>query len=185
VDLRAESARRIVELDLPGYAIGGLSVGEGHEKMLAVLDHIDQQLPKDKPRYLMGVGEPRDILAAVARGVDMFDCVLPTRNGRNAEAFTSNGRLKLRNAAHARDARPLDESCTCYTCAHFSRAALRHYFMAEEMLGPMLVTIHNLAFFARFMAAIGGAIADNALAARSRDWLERLYPAGASDEALG
>ena len=177
VDLRAESARRIVELDLPGYAIGGLSVGEGHEKMVAVLDHIDEQLPRNKPRYLMGVGEPRDILAGVLRGVDMFDCVLPTRNGRNAQAFTWNGRLKLRNAVFARDARPLEEGCPCYTCTNFSRGVLRHYFMAEEMLGPTLVTIHNLAFFARFMDAIRQAIAENALAPRSREWLERLYPA--------
>ena len=175
-DLRAESAARIVELDLPGYAIGGLSVGEGHRRMTAVLEHIDEQLPRDRPRYLMGVGEPRDILSAVARGVDMFDCVLPTRNGRNGQAFTWAGRLKLRNAACARDERPLDDHCRCYACRNFSRAAIRHYFLAEEMLGPTLVTIHNLTFFAGFMAAVRGAIADGQLAQRSAEWLRQMYP---------
>ncbi len=175
VDLRAESARRIVELDLPGYAIGGLSVGEGHEPMVAVLDHIDEQLPKGKPRYLMGVGEPRDILAAVLRGVDMFDCVLPTRNARNGQAFTWTGRLKLRNAIHARETLPLDETCPCYTCRNFSRGALRHYFMASEMLGPTLLTIHNLAFFAQFMAVIRQAIFEGDLESKSASWLDAMY----------
>jgi len=175
LDLRAVSARRIVELDLPGYAVGGLSVGEGHERMLEVLEHVDGQLPREKPRYLMGVGEPRDMLAAVARGVDMFDCVMPTRNGRNAQAFTWNGRMKLRNACHTRDGRPIDEHCPCYACRHYSRAALRHYFMAQEMLGPTLLTIHNLAFFAQFMNAIAQAIAEDALAQRSAGWLEQMY----------
>ena len=133
----------------------------------------------------MGVGEPRDILAAVRRGVDMFDCVLPSRNGRNGQAFTWGGRLRLRNAAFARDARPIDADCPCYTCRHFSRAALRHYFLAEEMLGPTLATIHNLAFFAQLMAAIRRAIADGDLDARAGRWLERMYPpAGGGAEAL-
>jgi len=148
-DLRAESARRLVELNLPGYAIGGLSVGEGHEAMVSVLEAIDGQLPADRPRYLMGVGEPRDMLAAVARGVDLFDCVLPTRNARNATCFTWGGRVRLRNAAHARDP------------------------------GPILASIHNLTFFARFAAEIRRAIADGQLAARSREWLGRMY--GADD----
>jgi len=174
-DLRAESAGRIVEQDLPGYAIGGLSVGEGHEPMVAVLDGIDEQFPRDRPRYLMGVGEPRDILAAVARGVDMFDCVLPTRNARNAQAFTFNGRLRLRNAGFARDVLPIEPHCPCYTCRNFSRAAIRHYFQAEEMLGPILVTIHNLTFFARFMERIGQAIAAGQLAERTGQWLSRMY----------
>ena len=174
-DLRAESARRIVELDLPGYAVGGLSVGEGPAAMAAVLEHIDGQLPPDKPRYLMGVGEPRDILAGVARGIDMFDCVLPTRNARNAQAFTWSGRLKLRNAAHARDSQPLEEDCPCYACRNFSRGALRHYFMAGEMLGPILLTMHNLSWFGRFMEAIRQAIADGNLPARSTQWMEQLY----------
>jgi len=174
--LRAESAERIVELDLPGYAVGGVSVGESREAMATVLTGIDAQLPAAKPRYLMGVGEPRDLLAAVAAGVDMFDCVLPTRNGRNAQAFTPDGRVKLRNAACARDARPIDAACDCYTCRHFSRAALRHYVQAGEMLAATLVTIHNLRFFARLTAAIRQAIAQGSFARRSAEWLERMYP---------
>ena len=175
LDLRRQSAERIVELDLPGYAVGGLSVGEERPAMQAVLDEIDGLLPRHKPRYLMGVGEPIDLVAGVLRGVDMFDCVLPTRNGRNAEAFTWSGRLRLRNACHARDPRPLDEACPCYACRHFSRGALRHYFMAGEMLGPTLATMHNLTFFAQFMAAIRAAIAAGELEARSAEWLARMY----------
>jgi queuine tRNA-ribosyltransferase len=177
LDLRAESAARLTDLDLPGYAIGGLSVGEGHPAMVEVLAAIDDQLPRAKPRYLMGVGEPRDILAAVAAGVDMFDCVLPTRNGRNAQAFTWQGRLRLRNQRHARDRSPLEETCDCYTCRNFSRGTLRHLFMAKEMLGPTLLTIHNLRFFARFTAAIRQAILDGDLPARTATWLDQMYPA--------
>ena len=176
LDLRAESAARLTELDLPGYAIGGLSVGEGHQAMVEVLALIDDQLPRAKPRYLMGVGEPRDILAAVAAGVDMFDCVLPTRNGRNAQAFTWQGRLRLRNQRHARDRSPLEETCDCYTCRNFSRGTLRHLFMAKEMLAPTLLTIHNLRFFARFTAAIRQAILEGNLPARTAAWLEQMYP---------
>ncbi len=175
LDLRAESAGRLVELDLPGYAIGGLSVGEGHDAMCDVLDAIDDQLPADKPRYLMGVGEPRDIIAAVQRGIDMFDCVLPTRNGRNAMAFTWNGRVRLRNAQWVQDARPLDEDCGCYACSNYSRGTLRHLFMAREMLGPTLVTIHNLHFFSNLMAAIGDAIVAGELETRAAGWLARMY----------
>ncbi|MDP7289987.1 MAG: tRNA guanosine(34) transglycosylase Tgt, partial [Phycisphaerae bacterium] len=153
-DLRARSAEALVELDLPGYAVGGLSVGEGHEAMTLALDAIDSQLPADRPRYLMGVGEPRDILAAVQRGIDMFDCVMPTRNARNAFAFTWGGRLRLRNAKWTRDPLPLDENCACYACKNFSRGTIRHLFMAKEMLAATLLTIHNLHFFAEFMAAI-------------------------------
>ncbi|HUS47701.1 MAG TPA: tRNA guanosine(34) transglycosylase Tgt [Phycisphaerae bacterium] len=174
-DLRAESAQRLVELDLPGYAVGGLSVGEGHDAMLALLDEIDSQLPRDRPRYLMGVGEPRDLLAAVMCGADMFDCVLPTRNGRNAQAFTSDGRIRLRNARWADDPAPLEEECDCYTCRNFSRGTLRHLFMADEMLGPVLVTIHNIRFFARLMEAVRSAIAAGNLETRSRQLLERMY----------
>lgn len=174
-DLRAESAEALVELDLPGYAVGGLSVGEGHEKMKAVLEHIDEQFPRGKPRYLMGVGEPRDILAAVACGIDMFDCVLPTRNGRNAQAFTWGGRLKLRNAAFAGDSRPLEAGCDCYACRNFSRAALRHYFQTGEILAAVLITIHNLTFFSRLMSEIRRAIADGELQERSRKWMEQMY----------
>ncbi len=174
-DLRAESAERLVALDLPGYAIGGLSVGEGHDAMCAVLDDIDSQLPAEKPRYLMGVGEPRDLLAAVMRGVDMFDCVLPTRNGRNAHAFTFGGRIRLRNARWAEDAGPLEDGCDCYACRNFSRGMLRHLFMAKEMLGPTLVTIHNLRFFSRLTESIRSAIAEGNLDAMVHRWNEQMY----------
>ena len=174
-DLRADSAGRLVELNLPGYAIGGLSVGEGHEAMMAVLDGIDGQLPIERPRYLMGVGEPRDILGAVRRGVDLFDCVLPTRNGRNAQAFTWSGRVRLRNARWAADRAPIEDGCDCTTCRNFSRGTLRHLFLAKEMLGPTLVSIHNLRFFARLMEAIRQAIRDGDLARRSREWQDAMY----------
>ncbi len=174
-DLRAESAQRLVELDLPGYAIGGLSVGEGHEAMCSVLEHIDEQFPPTKPRYLMGVGEPRDILAAVLAGVDMFDCVIPTRNGRNAQAFTWSGKIRLRNSKWTEDTAPIDENCDCYACRNFSRGTLRHLFMAKEMLGPTLTTIHNLHFFAQLTAAIRGAIADGNLAEMAKKWETQLY----------
>ena len=179
-DLRAASAAALVELDLPGYAVGGLSVGEGHEAMKAVLDSIDDQLPADRPRYLMGVGEPRDILEAVARGIDLFDCVMPTRNGRNAQAFTWGGRMRLRNAQWARDGRPIEEGCGCEACRTYSRGTIRHLFMAREMLGPILVTIHNLHWFADFMAAIRQAIEQRQLARRIAEWMPRLYPAAAA-----
>ncbi len=175
LELRAESARRIAELDLPGYAIGGIRVGETRRAMIEVLDAAGEQLPADRPRYLMGVGEPRDILAAVARGVDMFDCVMPTRNGRNAQAFTWNGRVRLRNARWSHCRGPLSGECECYTCRSFSCGTLRHLFMAKEMLGPTLVTIHNLHFFVQFMAAIRRAIAEDNLAARSQEWLAGMY----------
>ena len=174
-DLRAQSAAALVALDLPGYAIGGLSVGEGHEAMCSVLDNVDEQFPRDRPRYLMGVGEPRDILAAVSRGIDMFDCVLPTRNARNAQAFTFSGRLRLRNARWAEDTGPLDERCDCYACRNFSRGAIRHLFLAKEMLGATLVSIHNLHFFAQFMSAIRGAIATGNLASMADRWIAEMY----------
>ena len=174
-DLRETSAAALVELDLPGYAIGGLSVGEGHTAMCQVLDRIDEQFPADRVRYLMGVGEPRDIVAAVARGVDLFDCVLPTRNGRNAQAFTSSGRVHLRNARWREDPSPLEPDCDCYACRNFSRGVLRHLFGAKEMLGPTLVSIHNLRFFARFMAGIREAIAERNLSAWSQGVLAGMY----------
>jgi queuine tRNA-ribosyltransferase len=174
-DLRARSAAGLVELDLPGYAIGGLSVGEGHQPMCEVLDRIDEQFPADRPRYLMGVGEPRDLLAAVMRGVDMFDCVLPTRNGRNAQAFTWHGRVRLRNAQWATDTRPLDEGCDCFTCRNYSRGVLRHLFAAKEMLGPTLVTIHNLRFFSSLMSAVREAIVAGELERSARRWMAGIY----------
>ncbi len=177
-DLRAQSAEALVALDLPGYAIGGLSVGEGPEAMRRVLDAVDAQFPADRPRYLMGVGEPRDILAAVARGIDMFDCVLPTRNGRNGQAFTWTGRLRLRNARWASDPTPLDENCDCYTCRNFSRGAIRHFFAAKEIAGPTLVSFHNLHFFAQLMDAIRRAIESGDLASKTDQWLAQMYHQG-------
>jgi len=174
-DLRALSAEQIVALDLPGYAVGGLRVGEDRQAMLGVLDAVDSQLPADRPRYLMGIGEPRDILAGVLGGGDMFDCVLPTRNARNAQAFTWTGRIRLRNARWAQDPRPLADDCTCYACRHFSRGALRHLFLAKEMLAATLVTLHNLRFFADLMAAIRGAVAEGNLQGKARQWVEAMY----------
>ncbi|MDB5296614.1 MAG: queuine tRNA-ribosyltransferase [Phycisphaerales bacterium] len=153
-DLRAECAAELVKMDFPGYALGGLAVGEGFEAMKAVLAHATPLLPPDKPRYLMGVGFPRDIVAAVAAGVDMFDCVLPTRNGRNAYAFTGTGAIRLRNSGFARDPGPIEPGCDCYACRTFTRGAIRHYFFAGEMLGPILVSLHNIRFFQRLMADV-------------------------------
>ena len=178
IDLRTESAKRLAELDLPGYAVGGLSVGEGHQAMCDVLDHTDDQLPKDKPRYLMGVGEPRDIIEAVRRGIDMFDCVIPTRNGRNAQAFTWKGKIRMRNAKHALDTMPIDPDCNCYACKNFSRGVIRHLFQAKEMLGPTLVTIHNLHFFADLTAQIRQAIQDETLDNLAPKWIDQIYNQG-------
>ena len=144
LDLRERSARFLTDLGFDGYAIGGLSVGETKEQMHAVLELLDDLLPTDQPRYLMGVGTPEDLVECVARGVDMFDCVLPTRMGRNGGALTRTGRLNLRNARFADDPAPLEEGCTCYTCTHFSRAYLRHLVVANEILGLYLLTLHNL-----------------------------------------
>jgi queuine tRNA-ribosyltransferase len=158
-ELRRHCAEELLKLNFPGYAIGGLAVGEGFEAMKAVLADTTPLLPEGKPRYLMGVGFPRDIAAAVASGVDMFDCVMPTRNGRNAYAFTNQGPMRLRNSQYARDVRPIEEGCDCYACRTFTRGAIRHYFFASEMLGPILVSAHNIRFFQRFMADIRSAIA--------------------------
>lgn len=158
--LRQFCARRLIEMNFPGYAIGGLAVGEGFEATLRVLDYTSPMLPADKPRYLMGVGYPRDIVAAVAAGVDMFDCVLPTRNGRNAYAFTAQGAIRLRNARFQRDIGPIEAGCDCYACRHFTRGALRHYFFADEMLGPILVSLHNIRFYQRLMADVRRAIGE-------------------------
>jgi queuine tRNA-ribosyltransferase len=152
--LREHCARKLVEMMFPGYAIGGLAVGEGFEAMKGVLDVVTPGLPSDKPRYLMGVGFPRDIVAAVAAGVDMFDCVLPTRNGRNAYAFTAEGPLRLRNSRFVRDEGPVEAGCDCYACRQFSRGAIRHFFFAGEMLGPVLLSVHNIRFYQRLMADI-------------------------------
>jgi len=155
--LRRWCAARLVELDFPGYAVGGLSVGETPAEMYAVLDVTCPLLPTHRPRYLMGVGRPEDILESVRRGIDLFDCVLPTRNGRNALAFTDNGPLRLRNQIHRRDPRPLEPDCPCSACRH-SRGYLHHLFKANEMLGPILLSIHNLNYYQRLMADIREAI---------------------------
>jgi len=160
VRLRAECAAALTLLNFPGYALGGFSVGETGAQMLAALEPAAALLPADRPRYLMGVGRPEDILAAVACGVDMFDCVLPTRNGRNAMAFTAAGPLRLRNARHKRDPAPLESGCECATCRTWSRAYLHHLFLAEEMLGPILLSLHNVTFYSRLMADIRRAIAE-------------------------
>ncbi len=158
LDLRAECARALAAMDFPGYALGGFSVGETMAQMVATLEPTAALLPAHKPRYLMGVGRPQDILAAVACGVDMFDCVMPTRNGRNALAFTDRGALRLRNACHKRDPGPLESDCHCYTCRHFSRAYLHHLFLTDEMLGPTLLSLHNVAFYCRLMDRMRAAI---------------------------
>ncbi len=151
-ELRRRCASALVEIGFDGYAIGGLSVGESHDEMAAILPAITSVLPSDKPRYLMGVGMPRDILMAVLAGVDLFDCVLPTRNGRNSQAFTRTGLLRMRNEKHRLDDGPLERDCDCETCRVFSRGYIRHLFNAGEMLGPTLTSIHNLRFFQRFLA---------------------------------
>jgi queuine tRNA-ribosyltransferase len=158
IRLRGECARALVALDLPGYALGGFSVGETMEQMITTLRAAADHLPPHKPRYLMGVGRPQDILLAIDRGIDMFDCVLPTRNGRNAQAFTLAGPVRLRNACHKRDPRPLESDCTCPTCRQFSRAYLHHLFQADEMLGPTLLSLHNLAFYNNLVAGARQAI---------------------------
>lgn len=157
-DLRAESIEALTEIGFDGYAVGGLAVGEGHETMMRVLDFTTPQLPKDRPRYLMGVGKPDDLVAAVARGIDMFDCVLPTRSGRTNQAFTRRGTLNMRNTRHKEDTRPLDADCSCYTCTNYSRAYLNHLVMAKEILGMMLLTRHNLHYYQELMAGMRVAI---------------------------
>ncbi|WP_428940936.1 tRNA guanosine(34) transglycosylase Tgt [Fontivita pretiosa] len=156
--LRTLCAEKLIAMDFPGYAIGGLAVGEGFEATVAVLRLVTPMLPEDKPRYLMGVGYPRDIVEAVGNGVDMFDCVLPTRNGRNASAFTASGSIRLRNSRFTRDPAPIEPGCDCYACRHFSRGAIRHFFLADEMLGPVLVSVHNMRFYQRLMQDIRRAI---------------------------
>ncbi|MGO8914646.1 MAG: tRNA guanosine(34) transglycosylase Tgt [Stellaceae bacterium] len=156
--LRQRSAAALAEIGFDGYAVGGLAVGEGRERMFAVLDATVPALPESAPHYLMGVGKPDDIIGAVRRGIDLFDCVLPTRSGRTAQAFTRRGTVNLRNARHAADPRPLDAGCACGACRHYSRAYLHHLVRAQEILAPMLLTAHNLRYYADLMAALRGAI---------------------------
>ncbi|MBB3012476.1 tRNA guanosine(34) transglycosylase Tgt [Cupriavidus alkaliphilus] len=157
-DLRDESLAGLSELDFHGFAIGGLSVGEPKEDMMRVLEHVAPRLPANKPHYLMGVGTPEDLVAGVAAGVDMFDCVMPTRNARNGWLFTRYGDVKIKNAAHRNDPRPLDESCACYTCRNFSRAYLHHLHRVGEILGARLNTIHNLHYYLQLMREVREAI---------------------------
>ena len=168
--LRARSAEALREIGFDGYAIGGLAVGEGQEAMFATLDFAPDMLPEDAPRYLMGVGKPDDLVGAVERGVDMFDCVLPTRSGRNGQAFTWNGPVNLRNARHAEDTAPLDERCMCPTCDKYSRAYLHHLVKSGEMLGAMLLTEHNLSFYQQLMQAMRDAIAAGQFAEWAADF---------------
>ena len=171
--LRARSAAALTDIGFDGYAIGGLAVGEGQEAMFGVLDYAPAQLPADRPRYLMGVGKPDDLVGAVARGVDMFDCVLPTRSGRNGQAFTWDGPINIRNAKFAEDQSPLDASCACPVCTTWSRAYLHHLVRSGEMLGAMLMTQHNLHFYQDLMQAMRDAIAARAFAAFRRDFEAR------------
>ncbi len=157
-DIRIEHAKRISEFDLDGYAVGGLAVGESHEEMYDVLDHTVPYLPKDKPTYLMGVGTPANILEAVDRGVDFFDCVYPTRNGRHAHLYTNHGKINLFNAKYERDSRPIEEGCMCPTCQRYSRAYIRHLLKAKEMLGMRMCVIHNLYFYNKMMEEIRDAL---------------------------
>jgi len=161
-DLREISARELVKMGFDGYALGGLSVGEDRATRERVIRETVDFLPLEKPVYLMGVGTPEDIVEAVSMGVDMFDCVMPTRNARNGTLFTSSGRISIKNARYAEDDRPVDEQCRCYTCTHYSRAYLRHLFMAREILSYRLNTIHNLAYYSRLMADIRTAVRENA-----------------------
>lgn len=169
-ELRHESLAGLVDIGFDGYAIGGLSVGESKDEMLHVLDTLGPVLPAEKPRYLMGVGTPADLLEGVRRGIDLFDCVMPTRNARNGHIFTSRGVLKLRNARHKTSTLPLDEECDCHTCLNFSRAYLHHLDKCNEILGSQLNTIHNLHFYQSHMAAIRSAIENGGLDQFSRDF---------------
>ena len=171
-DIRIEHAKQIAELDLPGYAVGGLAVGESHEEMYRILDAVVPYLPLEKPVYLMGVGTPANILEGVARGVDFFDCVYPTRNGRHGHAYTNRGRLNLKNERYKTDDRPIEEGCDCPACRNHSRAYIRHLLVAGEMLGLRLMVLHNLRFYNRMMEEIREAIEQNRYAAYMREKLD-------------
>ena len=169
-DLRELSSKKLVEIGFDGYAIGGLAVGEGQELMFKTLDFTTKNMPFDKPRYLMGVGKPDDLIGAVKRGVDMFDCVLPTRSGRTGQAFTSRGTVNIKNARHILDKRPLDNNCNCHTCTNFSRAYLHHLFKAQEILGLMLLSLHNIHFYITLMKNIR-----NSIKLREFDEFEKVF----------
>ncbi|MEP3054270.1 tRNA guanosine(34) transglycosylase Tgt [Ascidiaceihabitans sp.] len=171
-DLRGQSAEALREIGFDGYAVGGLAVGEGQAAMFDCLDYAPDQLPVDKPRYLMGVGKPDDIVGAVARGIDMMDCVLPSRSGRTGQAFTRKGVVNIKNARHADDPRPLDEGCACPACSNYSRAYLHHVFRSHEMISGMLLTWHNLRYFQDIMDGMRGAIAAGTFEAWQKDFHE-------------
>lgn len=171
-DLRAASAEALCGIGFDGYAVGGLAVGEGQEAMFGCLDYAPAQLPTDKPRYLMGVGKPDDIVGAVARGIDMMDCVLPSRSGRTGQVFTRHGVLNIKNARHADDPRPLDENCVCPACRSYSRAYLHHVFRSQEMISSMLLTWHNLQYYQQIMAGMRTAIAAGSFAAWQAEFHE-------------
>ncbi len=170
-DLRDESLKKLEDIGFDGYAIGGLSVGEPKEEMIKILDHTTAQMPQNKPRYLMGVGRPEDLVEGVRRGIDMFDCVMPTRNARNGHLFTHQGVVKIRNQKHQFDTRPLDETCQCYTCQNYSRSYLRHLDKTNEMLGSRLNTLHNLYYYQELMQGMRNAIANE----RFNDFVAAFY----------
>jgi queuine tRNA-ribosyltransferase len=172
-DLRAESARVLTRMDFPGYAIGGLSVGESKEEMLRILDHVTPLLPRDKPRYLMGVGAPEDLIECVARGIDIFDCVLPTRLARNGAVFSPHGRFSIRNAPYKDDPRPIQKGCSCYACTNFSRAYIRHLIARDEILGLCLTSIHNLHFLASLLQSIRRSLREGTFGAFGKAFLRR------------
>ena len=170
-DLREISAQKLIEIGFDGYAIGGLAVGEGQETMFEVLDYATDFLPENKPRYLMGVGKPADIVGSVLRGIDMFDCVIPTRSGRNGQAFTFNETINIKNAKHRRDTRPLDENCNCYACQNHSRAYLHHLVKSGEILGSMLMSQHNIFFYQNLMKKIRQEIEEGSFTEFAKDFL--------------
>lgn len=172
-DLRKESAKRLVEMGFDGFAIGGVSVGEPSNLIYNTIDFVADLMPQDKPRYVMGIGYPPDLIEAAERGIDMFDCVIPTRYGRNGTAFTSEGKIVIRNSPYADDFRPLDRECSCYCCKTFSRAYLRHLFNAKEMLGLMLLSSHNIYFFVNLMKKVRLAIAEDRLKEFKKEFLSK------------
>lgn len=181
--LRVQSAAMLKEIGFEGYAVGGLAVGEGHQAMLDMLDVTVPHLPTDRPRYLMGVGKPVDIVESVVRGIDMFDCVLPTRSGRNGQAFTRAGTVNIRNAKHTEDSAPLDDACACPACRQYSRAYLHHLVKADEILGSMLMTWHNLQYYQDLMSDLRAAISERRLAARAAELRKTLTGTPSAEEA--
>ena len=180
-DIRIEHARRIAELELPGYAIGGLAVGESHEQMYRILDEVVPYLPQDKPTYLMGVGTPQNILEAVERGVDFFDCVYPSRNARHGQLYTHRGKINIKNAKYEKDMKPIEEGCRCPTCQTYSRAYIRHLMKANEMLGMRLCVMHNLYFYNHLMEEIRNALDQGRFAEFKRQTLDAMEGMRGSD----